>query len=348
MKRSISFSEISRAIGCPAQWDFGYGGHLAGDALERRELAPILSDGRAWGAAVAAWHASYRVSGPVGASLRAFEALNDSYAQDRLEQAEKGAYALVGDVVGRRARLESILEHYIETAKPFPNLTLIEGEISVPLRARTGRGWSNRYLFHCFIDGYTVGEHGHQWVTEYKLRTTLQDAEQVVLSRQPRWYGWALRELQRQQGLESEIVGVIVDERWNQPPKAPRILQSGKPSTARDQLTTDKAYLDLCLDMDVAPHFPTVLALRERRWQQRIPIAFRDGELDEAGLELVSAAKLIHQLDVGQLYPVRNAKPTNCRSCDFRRICANPTDQMLVDSLFVRKPPKRDRGLEAA
>jgi|SRR5215469_209534 len=344
MWRSISFSEISRASTCQAQHAFGYTGHLTdGWTLERREIAPILSDGRAWGAAVAAWHASYDPLGPVGASLRAFEALSDSYAQDRAEMAENGFYALVGDAVERRARVENILEHYIANTPPFENLTRLEGEIEVPIKARKGTGYSNKYRFKCFIDGYTVGEYDHQWIVEFKLRLSLQDAEQVVLSRQPRWMGWALREVQRQQGLDPQIVGVIVDERWNQPPKPPRILMSGKPSTAKDQLCTPESYLEACTDLGVEPNFSTVLALRERRWSQRIPIAFRDGELDEAGKELVSAAKLIHDLDVGTLFPIRNAKPANCRSCAFRKICPNPGDRMLVDSLFVRKPPKRLR-----
>lgn len=331
-----------------AQWDYGYGNRLAGDALERKEIAPILSDGRAWGAAVAAWHASYSRSGAVGASLRAFAALEDSYVTDRAEMAERGAYVLVGDQVERRARLHTILEHYLSTAQPFTNLIRLEGEIEVPIPSRTGRGWSNKYLFKTFIDGYTFGEYDHQWIVEFKLRTNLQDAEQIVLSRQPRWMGWALRELERQQGLPADIVGVIVDERWNQPPKPPRILQSGKPSTAKDQLTTPDAYLEICQELGAEPNFQTVLALRERRWQQRIPIAFRDGELDEAGQELVSAAKLIHQLDTGQLYPIRNATPMNCRGCSFRRICPNPQDRTLVDSLYVRKPPKRLREPEEA
>jgi len=344
--RSISFSEISSANSCAAQWDFRYGGHLAGDALERKELAPVLSDGRAWGAAVAAWHASHGSLGPVGASLRAFAALNDSYAADRAEMAENGSYVLVGDAVERRSRIETILQHYMTTTQPFENLTKLEGEIEVPLRSRSGKGFSNRYLFRCFLDGYTIGEHGHQWITEFKLRSSMQDAEQVMLGRQPRWYAWALRELQRQQGMDTDIVGVIVDERWNQVPKPPRILMSGKPSTAKDQLTTPEAYLELCQELEVEPNFETVLALRERRWSQRIPIAFRDGELDEAGQELISAAKLIHQLDTGQLYPIRNARPAQCRFCDFRRICSEPGDRMLVDSLFIRKVPKRLREPE--
>jgi hypothetical protein len=347
--RSISYSEITRAATCQAQHAFAYTGWLTGgQVLSKRELAPILSDGRAWGAAIAAWHATHSLSGATTASLRASEALLDSYAQDRLEQAQKGWYGPVGEAVERRARMQAILEHYQATAQPFANLTRVEGEIEVPILARRSRGHSNKYRFKCFIDGYTVGELNHQWIAEFKLRASLQDAEQVMLSRQPRWYGWALRELQRQQGLDAQIVGVIVDERLNQPPKPPRILANGMPSHAKDQLCTIEDYFAVCAEFDVEPNLNTGLSLRERRWQQRIPIAFRDGELDEAAQELVSAAKLIHQLDAGQLYPIRNAKPSNCRGCAYRRICANPGDHMLVDSLYVRMPPKRDRQEVAA
>ena len=56
--RLLSHTEIDTALTCFARWDFAYGGHLAGATLKPREIAPVLSDGRAWGNAVAAYHAA--------------------------------------------------------------------------------------------------------------------------------------------------------------------------------------------------------------------------------------------------------------------------------------------------
>lgn len=331
-----------------ARWSFRYGGQLTdGEVLKRREVAPILSDGRAWGAAVAAYHANHTALGMTGAVLRASEAMSLSYTADRAQMLEAGWIPNLDSTVDQRNRLDEILAHYVSTVEPFPNLTRIEGELRVPIWSRTG-GRSNRYQFVCHIDGWTVDYLNSNWLVEFKLRGDLYDADMIELSRQPRWYAWALRELQRQQGLDRELVGAIVDERWNVAPGRPLILKSGKPSHDKRQRITEEAYRQVCADLDDEPTPTMISALRERRWQQRVPIPFRPSELDEAGIELVSAAKLIRDLDAGELFPIRNARPGNCRTCEFRKICPNPSDRLLVDTQFLRRPPKRERALEPA
>jgi hypothetical protein len=160
-----------------------------------------------------------------------------------------------------------------------------------------------------------------------------------------------LRELQRASQTDYELVGVLVDERWNEAPKPARMLTSynrPRPSHAKDQRCTLDSYLAICEEYNERPREETEEALRTRRWQQRIPIPFREGELDEAGLELVSAAKLIQQLDSGELYPIRNSKPANCRYCQFKRICNDPMDRVYVDLEFERQVPKKHREEVAA
>lgn len=348
--RSISFSEVTKAMTCQAlaSWDLTYSDRLAGSSLRRRELAPILSDGRAWGAGVAAYHVAAHTDPFV--EMVATKAMLESYADDLAKMHQRGFNPDPAKTVEQEEMLLEMLGHYIDTAKPFPNLTRLEGEIEVPIWARSGRGFSNKYRFKCFIDGYTVDYEGHQWIVEFKLRTQLQDPEQMQRNRQPRWYAWALRELQRAQGLPDDIYGVIIDERKKVAPKAARLLTAGRkvpaPSHAKDQLCTLESYLLLCEECDVEPKPETKLALGQRVWQQRFPILFRPGELDEAGLELISAAEMIRDLDSGSRYPIRNAKDSNCRGCEFKRICNDPMDKFYVEALFDRSTPKRDKPLE--
>ena len=87
----------------------------------------------------------------------------------------------------------------------------------------------------------------------------------------------------------------------------------------------------------------TLRALEARKWQQRVPIHFRPSELEEVGHELRSAARLIRDLDSGDLYPIRNATVMTCQGCRFREICDNPEDTEVVDALFDREPAKRYR-----
>ena len=55
--RQLSFTEIQTALTCEGRHAFQYTGRLTGgETLKRKQIAVELSNGRAWGAAVAAWH----------------------------------------------------------------------------------------------------------------------------------------------------------------------------------------------------------------------------------------------------------------------------------------------------
>lgn len=344
--RTLSYSEVSKALSCQVAWDFSYGGRLAGSTLKPRELAPILSNGRAWGAAVATLHAN--ATDPLRTAL-AYSALDASLEQDRLDMIDRGFYPDLGAIVSQRDHLTRLLEHYDSTAELLPNLTMAEHELNVRIPGRRG-GYSSRYRFQAYIDGWTEDYWNHYWIVEYKLRDTLQDTATIELGRQPLWYAWALREEWRRLGIDRQLAGVLVDERLNVVPKPPRINKTGKMSHARNQLCTAEAYLALCQEqeVDMDKRLPngdtprqTLEVLTQRKWQQRVPIVFRPGELDEAGEELVSSARFINSLDSGDFYPVRNAKPQVCRHCDFRRVCKSPQDELLVDVHYTRGIPKR-------
>jgi hypothetical protein len=334
MTRLLSWTEIDTAMTCWARWDFAYGGRLAGATLKPKELAPILSEGRAWGAAVAAWH---QHAGEVIAPWYAHEALRKSLDFDELEMRAAGFPTALEHRVEMEARLGAMLDHYCETAEPLHGLERLEGEIVVKLPSRGGRRASSLYGFQCFLDGFT-NEDGERWLVEFKLRNRLTEPVLLERQRQPRWYAWAEAKAGKKQPL-----GVIVDERLNDVPKPPRVLQSGKVSHAKDQMATPEAYAQACHAAGELPKLEVVQALRQRQWQQRFPLMFRAGELEQAGQELVSAARLIRDLDNGVLAPIRNAKRVNCSYCKFAQICTEPGDEILVDSLFQRTEPKRLR-----
>lgn len=360
----MSFTEISTALTCWARWDFTYGGRLAGDTLRMREVAPILSDGRAWGAAVAAWH-----SAP---DAGAYLALLDSLYDDAMGMRERGFNVDPARLLDSAENLGAILEHYMATAEPIPGLCRMEDEINVPVPSRTGRRGSSRYRFHGFIDGHAeIG--GHPAIIEFKLRASLTPREIIEKSPQYRWYAWARRQELGWPGA----IGVYVDERLKEAPKPPRLIKAaardstcpvcqagpespcaegGKPtrsyhderkglmtvSHAVDQITTPELYEAACQEYGVEPNPDTTAALGARRWQQRVPLIFTPAQLDEAGRELTSVAKTIRDLDTGELYPIRHGTPQNCRGCRFKSICSEPDNALMVNSLFERRPAKRD------
>jgi hypothetical protein len=334
MTRLLSWTEIDTAMTCWARWDFAYGGRLAGSTLKPKELAPILSEGRAWGAAVAAYH---QHGNEVTAPWYAHEALRQSLDEDEAEMRAAGVPTALEHRIEMENRLGAMLDHYAETVEPLYGLERIEGEITVKLPSRGGQRASSLYGFLCYLDGFT-NENGERWLVEFKLRNRLTEPALLERQRQPRWYAWAESKAGKKQPL-----GVIVDERLNDLPKPPRVLQSGKVSHAKDQMTTPEAYAQACHVAGELPKLDVVQALRQRQWQQRFPLMFRPGELAEAGQELVSAARLIRDLDSGVLTPIRNAKRVNCSYCKFAGICTEPGDTLVVDSLFRRTEPKRLR-----
>jgi hypothetical protein len=341
MQRQLSFSEIATAMTCQARWDFAYGGRLAGDCLTPKALTPILSEGRAWGSACAAWHSNART---ILAEWEAHQALRDSLNADYDAMTEAGLWPpSPQERLATETRLATMLDHYMATAEPLPNLTRLEGEIVTALPSRLGHRRSTRYRFQCYLDGYTT-EDGQQWIVEFKLRNQLTEPALLARQRQHRWYAWALGQ---EQGFHP--TGVISDERLNLEPKPARLVQGRRkgegrvPSHAKDQQTTVEDYLGVCFDHGIPPKPETADALRARVWQQRHPFLFSPLELEQAGRELVSGSKLIRDLDNGDLEPIRNASRMTCGGCRFREVCDNPTDRLLVDSLFDRKPAKRDR-----
>lgn len=332
---------------CAARHDFRYGDQLAGSSLKPRALPPLMSMGRAWGAGIAAWHASVPTQIPLvlpdgpTPEMIAESVLIDALARDA---AENGTFDLERWEMARDTLLV-LLEHYRATVDPMP-IESLEQEFDVPLRARSGQRASTRYRLTAFVDALDRSRGRKPWIVEFKLRTRLQPVWLVTMSRQVRFYAWAFRE-----HTGEEPAGVIVDERLNQAPVPAKLVRARRkgegvdglvPSHTASQLTTPELYLDACRRFDVAPDPETVGGLRQRVWHQRVPIQLRSSEIDETGRELTSAAKLIGLFDRHELFPMRNATQANCSWCDFRDVCASP-DSALVDAMFDRTVPKRDR-----
>lgn len=332
--RAISYSEGSTLLDCQAKWDFSYGDQLAGSSLKSKETPVLLRDGRAWGRAVAAYHGTGE-----GDALHddAIPALVEALEEDAAEQKEAGFY----DADAHRekaAELRAMLEHYCENSELLP-IDHLEQELLVPLPSRTGNGNSSRYRLQVFFDGVHVDAEGRTWLVEFKLRTQLSSLDLIASSRQIRYYAWAYR---KETG--TDVAGVIVDERLKAIPKPPKILQSGKPSHDKRQITTPELYERACREAGgEEPKAETVEALGARRWQQRESIFLTDTEIEEAGRELVSLGLQVQALDSHKVYPVRNPSRARCPGCFYREICNAPHDAALVDVLFDRRPPKHDR-----
>lgn len=377
MIRAISFTEQSTLLTCQAQWDFTYGGYLAGTTLRPKAVPIRLQEGSGWGAAVAAFHAADEDK--LDAGVIAMTAALDKEAKKLEEAGFYDADAHRAMVAKLRALLEQYAAEEDDREVQLAGLHGLEHELMVPLPSRSGKGDSSRYRLQVFFDGVLTDAEGRNWLVEFKLRGSLSPLELIANSRQIRYYAWAW---QRETG--EAVTGVIVDERLNEQPKPARWVKPkrkdegifvspgeadalGAPysaaeqeafgeasvearrtvSHAKDQVTTPESYLDACERAGVEPVPETLEAIANRKWSQRHPIFLAPQEIEESGVELVSLGRQVAAVDSGQTYPVRNVKPQNCNGCRFREICNDPSDTELVDSLFTRRPAKRDKDKEA-
>lgn len=329
---------------CPARWAFRYGGQLTGGAaLKEKAIAPMLSEGRAWGAMIATWHTE---ADHLDAAELAIAAMDESLEADAERQREHGVHDQEAHNLIRE-RLLKIMLHQIGIVEPT-KMADTEHELLVSIPSRTGERSSNRYKLLAYVDAVEYEDLDEVWLDEFKLRSgTLTPVKLIVASRQLRWYAWAY---ERKHGKRVE--GVWLNERLNEYPHLPRMVKTGRkdgslrPSHAVDQITTASNYRSACLEYGEEPHEETLEALKARRWHQRVPVQFARGELEEAGKELVSAARLIAEHEAGNLYPLRNVRRENCNRCPYRDICAYPEDD-LIDSTFERQTPKGQLGVPA-
>lgn len=330
--RPISHSEASTALDCQSKHAYAYTGQLTGgDALKPKATAPVLREGRAWGAAVAAWHST---SGDIE---RARAALEIQLSLDAADQEKAGVYD-ADEHAALSKHIHDLLNDYV-TEADLIQLDRLERELLVPIPSRTGRSDSNRYRLLAYVDGVHTDPDDRDWVVEYKLRKKLTAFELIAKARQIRWYAWAWR---KETGRE--IAGIIVEERLNAVPSPVKLNQNGTPSKV--QSCRPDAYIAAFGDRDDEPDAEVVAKLQAKDWMKRHPLVLTPAELDEAGKQLASVGSLIHQLDTGALFPVRNPSPLRCPGCAFRDICGDDGDTELVDALFERRPPKHERKEE--
>lgn len=225
MKRLISHSEVATALDCAVKHSFAYTGQLTdGDVLKPKIVAPKLRAGRAWGAAVAAWHEDHATVDSPELRKRSMEcavdALAETLADDETQQREHGVFDQAeADMMHRH--LCDLLGDYITHAEPIP-LTRPEHELQVPIPSRTGVRRSSVYALHCFLDGIHTDSDGRDWIVEFKLRGQLQTLDLIAKQRQTRWYAWAWRE-----ATGRPVAGIIVEERLDAIPAEVRTNKDG-------------------------------------------------------------------------------------------------------------------------
>lgn len=326
-KRLLSHSEISTAYDCMAKHSYAYTGTLTGgDALKPKRVHVNLREGRAWGAGIAAWHYT-------GDKSAAHAAMAKSLAADAEELQLVGFYD-AQEHHATKNKLAAILEHEIGVSGRL-DMVELEAHLLVPVRTAKGRR-STKFQFEGYLDGVHQDGMGRSWIVEWKLRKRLSSLDQIAKMPQIRRYAWAYQEM-----TGTTPAGVIVDERLNAAPADVKHNKDG--SISKVQSCTPLAYVTACGQLDQEPDEEVLATLSAKEWGRRHTIFLTEREVAGAGADLMASAVYVNMLDDGRLRPVRNPNPMRCPGCAYREICDTPEDADLIDALFDRLPPKRDR-----
>lgn len=322
MVRIFSYSQATSALECPVAFDLGYVGQLTdGHALRKRTPHSRLTAGRVWGAAIQTWHAS-------GGSLSlALAAGAEELTANENEIHERGGLVSAEDNAEVWGSVEQALRFY---ATQHTTIPLVEKEAKLFVTATRG------YRLEAYVDGVWKDDAGRTWLYESKFRSTLTDYDQITRSRQLWWYAWAWR---KQHG--EAPVGAVMEEVLNETPNPVRFNKDGKPSAV--QSCTPIEYVDACARFGVEPNERTLEALRAKRWAQRVEVLFTPRGIGLAGRQVRAAANLIGMYDRGVLAPIHNPSNQRCKGCSFKDVCLDPSDAGVVDALFERVPPARER-----
>lgn len=316
--RFISHSQATAVLDCQVQYDARYVGTLfGGEPLKARTPHLKLRGGRAWGAGIQTYHQH-------GSVTAAVTAMREAIIADCDEIAEQGGAISDEETDELAGRVAAVMAHY---ASEYHQLGLTA--VEVPLLVVATRG----YRYEAYLDG-VIGDGA--WLYESKFRGKLSSIDQVYRSRQPWWYGWAY---QRQTGVTPN--GIMVEETLDEPPAPVRYNKDGSASAVQSCTLAD--YEAACRRTNTEPSERTLDALRAKRFNQRIEIAYTKRGLEMAGKQIRSAAQLIGLFDRKVLTPIHNPSQMRCGGCAFKEVCVDPSDEGVIDALFTRVAPARTR-----
>lgn len=155
-------------------------------------------------------------------------------------------------------------------------------------------------------------------------------------------YIWGLRELGYQ------VDGVIWDHVRSKPPTVPRLLKSGKLSTAKNIDTTYNTYLNEIkaqgLDPEDYEEYLDTLHGRENKFYRRVRLPIKESMLDPVVQEAKITSLEIHLM--GEMPPVKNVSRTTCQMCSYKAICEAELLGLDVDYVkdrqFRLRPGRED------
>ena len=186
---------------------------------------------------------------------------------------------------------------------------------------------------------------GKWWICDHKTAGQLDYVDFLDLDTQLSSYAWAA-----QMYYDVEIEGILYNELVKKAPHKPKVLNSGKLSTDKRQLTTYKLYMQAIEEngLDPEPYRDMLVYLTENEgnYFRRTPVKRTATELQNQGIYVIQEA--MEMLSTPFLYP--NPTKMNCGGCDFRHPCVienegGDVQWVLEDPMMFRQRTSEDEEL---
>ena len=214
----------------------------------------------------------------------------------------------------------------------------VDFEIEVPLdeypllRTYAAAHGADCVLYRGTIDRVSIDEYGRLWVVEYKTAKVFEH-NHYQTDPQVTTYVWAAKNIYKKYGLD--VAGVIYQQFLKKVPEQPKILASGKVSTASNLVTSATLYRDrlesLYGEVEKAPEanrqFLTDLMIKEDEHNDRY-IARTLIERNDHMCEM-EAQKILLELEdmLNPDLPLYPAPTRDCsRMCSFLGPCVSFDD----------------------
>ncbi len=216
----------------------------------------------------------------------------------------------------------------------------IEKEFNVPIRNPETDCKSRNFEFKGFADGL-VKINDVYWLMEHKTASQInnQYKAKLTIDNQSIAYIEALQRV-----YDIKIKGVIYNVILKDVPNPPKVLKSGKLSTAKNQKTTHELYLRAIQERgEGSEDYTDILEELKRNRKEyfyREYITFTENDLEEWRVELWDLQKNIQEAIRKEQFYKNTGQCTGFGTCRFFDICTAIDKEQVIDLNYKQKEGK--------
>lgn len=236
----------------------------------------------------------------------------------------------------------AMLKHYCKWAERQDEFTpvAVEERFQVPIPDEDGQPLyidGRPVVYQVRVDLLLKDKQDRLWILDHKTTARFDQLNFLDVDTQITSYAWAA-----QLHYQEKIAGVVYNEVRKSAPKEPRVLQSGKLSQDKSQLTTYELYVEAIEQhgLDASDYSGMLDYLREQgdSFVRRTRVHRTQREIAHQGQLILDEAR--DMLENPSIYP--NPGKFNCNYCDFLAPCTvvsegGDVDYMLNDPMMYRE-----------